>query len=456
MTNKSLKSVLIVSVMALAPVQPAMADAGDFIAGALLGAVANQAARNNKQKRTRTRTVRKARPRLPSTQEGREIQSSLNYFGFDAGTVDGQLGRKSKNAISNYQIYLGYAPTGQLSAFERNLLISSYNRAQAGGFATQQLVAGTPDGTRGLLRLYRDEMAGNALPQNGTPVPTVMAVAPPTTVVVNPAPVVNAAPTVPVPELTAAPVAVAAAQPAPASPNLPNFMGGGAAQSLASHCNKISLLTNSNGGFTTSETLVDANFALNEQFCLARTYAIAEGEELAQAVQGFTPDQIAAQCKSFGPAMKEHVAALSLKPTAEVMQGVSSFILQTGMSPAQMAGSAKICLSVGYRTDDMDVAVGSALILTVLGEKVYGELLGHHLAQGFGTSSRRDLALAWYDMGLTAVENGATPAFMPGMSDRTKLLRKASMSFSGQTQQQLPSAEMTPQPAALPAFGLPQ
>ena len=72
------------------------------------------------------------------------------------------------------------------------------------------------------------------------------------------------------------------------------------------------------------------------------------------------------------------------------MSDVSAFALSSGMAPAQLSGTAKICLSVGYRTDDMDVALASALLLTALGEAVYGELIGHHLALGFGAA-----ALIW-------------------------------------------------------------
>ncbi len=71
--------------------------------------------------------------------------------------------------------------------------------------------------------------------------------------------------------------------------------------------------------------------------------------------------------------IKDHVAALSLKPSAEVHKDVGAFVLQTGMSPAQLSTTAKICLSVGYRTDDMNVAIGSGLLLTVLGEQAVNE-----------------------------------------------------------------------------------
>ncbi len=210
-------------------------------------------------------------------------------------------------------------------------------------------------------------------------------------------------------------------------------MGGGAQASLASHCNTVSLLTNSNGGFTTLASMSDAGFALNEQFCLARTYAIAKGEELAGKVQGFTPQQIAAQCGGFGPAMKDHVAALSLKSQEEVLKDVGGFVLKSGMSPAQLSGTAKICLSVGYRTDNLDVAIGSALLLAVLGEGAYGELMGHHLAQGFGASRRPDLALAWYEMGLDAVSSGSEAVFAPGQPERNDLIRKAAFTLTGNT-----------------------
>lgn len=93
--------------LAIIPVERVEADAGDFIAGAIIGGIVGANAK--KQRRTTTRKVyrqKSSKPRLPSTQEGRNIQASLNYFGFNAGAVDGQLGRKTRNAVSQYQAYL--------------------------------------------------------------------------------------------------------------------------------------------------------------------------------------------------------------------------------------------------------------------------------------------------------------------------------------------------------------
>lgn len=424
MLTKYMTGAVVAMSLAAVPAERVEADSRDFIAGAIIGGIVG--ANVKKQRRTTTkRTYKKkrkaSRPSIPATQEGRNIQASLNYFGFDAGVVDGQLGRKTRDAVSQYQGYMGYPVTGQLSEFEKNLLISSYNRAQAGGHSVQQQIAATPDGTRGLLKTYRAEMAGTT-------------VAPATSV--TPA---------------AAPAAALAAAVAPKEEtSLPNFMGSGSQVSLASHCNTVSLVTNSNGGFTTLAGMTDPNVALNEQFCLARTYAIAKSEELSSKVSGFTPAQIAQQCAGFGPAMAEHVNALSLKSRDAVVADVSSFILNTGMTQDQLRGTARICLGAGYRTDDMDVAVGSALLLFAMGEKVYGELMGHHLAQGFGPAKRPDMAASWYQSGLDAVDTGSVAVFAPGQPARTELIRQASQRLNGTA-----PAVPAPKPVSASGSGVP-
>jgi len=192
----------------------------------------------------------------------------------------------------------------------------------------------------------------------------------------------------------------------------------------------VSLVTNTNGGFTTADFIQDSNQVLNEQFCLARTYAIAEGEQLMSTITGFSKEQIEGQCGQLGGAMKNEIAALSLKDNGGVMSDVSNFVLKNKISPAQMMGTAKVCLSVGYRTDDMNVAVSSTLLLVALGSQPYAELLGHHLNNGFGATQRPDLATAWYGQALEALEGGATAVFAPGQPERVGLLRKAAMMSS--------------------------
>jgi len=423
-----------------------------LLAGAIIGGLVGHEVARNKQRQQRVvrRSYQKPRAvsRISQAQraENREVQSSLNYFGFPVGGVDGSLGRKSRAAISDYQVHLGYPVTGYLTDYEKSFLLGSYRRALAGGALTNQQIAINAQGPRGLLHVYRDEAAGI---RPATTVPTTA-----TTVIVAPQPAPAPAAT----EVVATEAATVPTLPVETDTAgaLPNFFGSSTAASLASHCNQVNLLTSTNGGFATADTMLDANQALNEQFCLARTYAISYGEEKAAAIEGFTPQQIASQCVAFAPALKDHVAALSIKSRDDVIRDVSNFVLQSGLAPAQLTGTAQICLSVGYRTDNMDVALGSALLLTALGDSVYGELMGHHLAQGYGVAKRMDLSMAWYEMGLSAIENGAVPVFAPGQPERSALIRKATFSLDG-TKQGSAKALVQPTAAAkLPTFSLDQ
>lgn len=427
MKLKAIATAGIAAGLILGPVERAQADAGDAIAGALIGGMIGHAIAKDQQKRKSSTSRSSKTPSMSSAQreQNREIQTALNYFGYGVGSPDGVLGRKSRSAITEYQLMLGYPATGEITEHERIILVTSYHRAVAGGPMVAQTVASHPMGMRGLLLAQRDEMAGISQQQAVAPMQPA------------PAPMPTLMPAAP-----AAPVEAAA-------PAMPNFMGSGATQvSLASHCNKISLLTNSNGGYVTSATMTDAAFALGEQFCLARTYAMASGEDLAAKVAGFTPQQVSEQCAAFGPILSEHVASLSLKPRDEVLKAVQGFVLTSGMSPAQLSGTAKICLGVGYTTDAMDVAIGSALLLTAMGEGAYGELLGHHLTQGFGATVRPDLALDWYQLGIDAMGAGSA-IFAPGLNGRPDLIRKAAFTMAGRAGELAPVV-----PAALPQFAL--
>lgn len=403
----------LVATLAMTPAAPVLARSGDVLGGLIVGGILGAAIANDVNRKKSGTTVYRYSSSSAQRVANREVQTALNYFGYPVGVADGSLGPKSRAAISQYQVLMGYPGSGQLTEFERSVLVTAYQRAQVGGPWVSQTIATHPMGLRGLLLMQRDEMAG-IVPQGG-------------------------AATLPAVEVAPAPLPLPAIEPA-----LPSFMGSGVTMaSLGSHCNKVSLLTNTNGGYTTAAAMTDANFALAEQFCLARTYAMATSEDLTAKVAGFTPQQIAEQCKGFGPALKDNVTALSMQPRDQVLQGVSAFVLESGQAPEQLAGAARVCLGVGYNTDAMDVAIGSALLLTALGEKAYAELLGHHLSQGFGASVRPDLALGWYEMGLEATQAG-TGIFVPGLPDRGDLIRKAAYTINGRSE--------AVAPAPLPVF----
>ncbi len=531
MCSKKISAGFLALAVGISPVTEAAAG-NDGIVGGIIGGIIGGAIANSQSRHTTTRrTTRRTGASRATRAANREIQNSLNYFGFPAGTPDGALGRKSRAAISQYQAFMGYGVTGKLSLYERDFLVNSFNRAQSGGYATQQLIDEQGQGTRGLLIAYREEQTGGGnnfagagggslggLPPAvsasvreiakssdptamqliqragfvqladmnadgrtdyildtsvtgsafwcnadncavriflSTPkgyqrndfqafnvVPamfnchgdTCAKVDAPTTQMVT-APVTPPAQTLPQttqvvgqPVPTAIPSVRTASTDAAAAPlsALPNFMANDSVQaSLASHCNQVSLITSSNGGFATNAAMSDPNFILEEQFCLARTYAISEGEDMARKLVGVTNTQLEQQCDAFGPAMKDQIAALSLKPYDQVTKEVETFVISTGMAPAQLSGTAKVCLSVGYRTDNMDVVLGSAMLLTVLGQTAYAELLGHHLTQGFGVTKRPDLGKGWYQAGFDALSGGALAVFAPGNPERTALIHEA-------------------------------
>ncbi|WP_299040908.1 peptidoglycan-binding domain-containing protein [uncultured Tateyamaria sp.] len=187
MLSKTLISAAIAASLALVPATRAAADGKDFIAGAIIGGIGgaiiqNEVRKNKERNAARQRAVaprtyaakprtyrapakKTYRPSIPATPEGRDIQSSLNYFGFNAGSVDGRVGSKTRSAITDYQRYMGYEGTGQLTSFQQHLLTSAYFRAEAGGNRTFQDIASHPDGTRGLLKIYREDLAAGSAQQ---------------------------------------------------------------------------------------------------------------------------------------------------------------------------------------------------------------------------------------------------------------------------------------------------
>ncbi len=549
----SLVAILSISVSAV-PFEAARAQegiVGGIIGGIIGGAIANQQ-RPVPQQRVQTQQrprVQQARPTVNTAQrqQNRAVQTALNHFGWNVGSADGVIGPRSREGISRYQAFLGFGATGQLSEFERNILLTAHQRAIIGGPAVAQTVAAHPQGLRGLVLAVRDEMSGRpaaAVQTAGTyGLPAVVAaavdeiaassdpsamqlvqragfiqladlngdgrtdyiidtsvtgsafwcsaqactvqvfVSTPDGYVRNDfqafnvtpamfrctrgtcelgessAPVTVAAP--PTPEIAPTrevALSVPSAQPAArmpepeaaTAPAIPNFFGSGTAaeRSLASHCNRVGLVSTANGGLATRETMTDPTLVLNEQFCLARTFSVTKGEEMMTQVQGVTPDQIVAQCRSFAPALAPQVAALSVQPRDEVIREMSAFVIQSGMSTDQLAATARICLSVGYKLDDMALALGSGLLLVSLGERAYGELMGHHLMLGYGLAGRKDLAMAWYELGLDPAK---TEVIAPMQSDRDLLLRAAL--FPKEAATQPPAAA---QPVALPSFVLTQ
>ena len=292
----ALSGALSIAIALTSATRPAEAgDAGAFIGGVaagVLGTLAVQHAREPQRSTQRHYVAPRAQVSSYQRDSNRAVQTSLNYFGFPAGTPDGVMGANSRAAVAQYQAFIGDPATGVLTDYERAFLTSSYDRAIAGGVATSQTIATQGQGTRGLLVAYRQEQLGiPAQPQ---------AVQPPVVVPPVPAPAVTeASATVP-----AAPAPARAATAAPGA-GLPAFIAATATPSMAAACDRTAVATSRNGGPQAYRigARLDTLQAVGEQFCLARTYAIDDGESLASAAQGFSAAEIQSQCEAFTPSM---------------------------------------------------------------------------------------------------------------------------------------------------------
>lgn len=320
--------------------------------------------------------------------ENRRVQTALNYFSFPVGTPDGALGRKSKAAIGDYQAYIGSAVTNALNDDDKQFLLNSYDKAVAGGDATKQIALRQPDGNKGLLKYFKNQaQAGTMVPQT----PQVEATG-----------------------------------------GFTGFNTQAQANSIANYCNNITLKTSTNGGYVSLDTMTDPHQALDEQFCLARVFAISKSEEMVQKVLGGTTiEQMEAQCEQLVPMFSQEVSSLSISSLQDVIKDTGNVIVGTGMKPQQLIFSGEICLGIGYRTDNTELSLASALMLSALGKMPYAELMGHHLINGFGTTQRNDLAGQWYDAAVQSVQSGQPAVFAPSNAGRMPLISAASSQLGG-------------------------
>jgi hypothetical protein len=141
--------------------------------------------------------------------------------------------------------------------------------------------------------------------------------------------------------------------------------------------------------------------------------------------------EIEEQCEVFALSMAGHVARLVSQAPGQAVAELQDFAVGTGMPQALLSANARICLGVGYRTDNAELALASALVLVGLGEQAYGEQVGHHLLRGFATAKRQDRGLEWIAGTVAALESGADPLVSAGAGTHFMVLQNALQTISG-------------------------
>lgn len=384
----------------LTPAEPVHAN--DLAAG-IIGALIIGGAINAHQRERQRNAQRAAAPRRDGAQveAAKQLQGALNHFGYDAGPVDGAPGRRTKAAVAVYQGSLGHPQTGDITDVERQLLLDSMARERMNPAEAMQIAATNPYGRRGLPAAYR---------QMAMPAMAAAPLAPPAQ---NPAVAPQQAL---VPEVARAPGQ--AIMPTFGVPTEP-------VRSINGHCNQVTVLTTTNGGFASVNAMPDPTLALNEQFCLARTFAIAEGQKVAASV-GATQEQITSLCGILKQRFEPKLAGYGAKSPDALAQEVRADIVAAGAPMEQMQVTGRVCLAEGYRTDDPAMATISAATLAAADLRPYSELLGHHLREGFGTPANPSAAKVWVRDAMDRIKAGAAPVFLPGQAaERAAILSKA-------------------------------
>jgi len=457
MSRKSLLTSALMAALVAMPAERAAADnAGALLGGLIIGGIVGSEIQRNRQQQQQT--VRRSTGTSSFTrQQNAEVQTALNYFNYPVGTVDGALGPRSRSAISQFQSEMGFGPTGYLQDFERAFLVGSYNRAISGGIGphSQAMAQG---GTRGLLRSFNDErlgrFAGASQPgviQPGqvqqpapgtnfaafaTPQPQVLTPAPmpaPAAVpqvltpqavpqtVPQPAPVVAAPAPAPAQALPAAPVIAAA--PAPAA--LPTLNLAAPAVSMAQFCDETNRISIANGGAMTATNVSNPGQAMGEQFCLARSFSVAKGEQMMASVQGMTSADVRASCDQVAAALGGTLGGLGSMAPDQAVASVNA--VAGGMAKPDMVNLGEICLGAGLADDEANVTLAASLLLVAADRTPYAEFVGHHLQNGFGTAANAGAAAPWYAMAMAAVDAGAQPDILPAQSSERYAVLRAAM-----------------------------
>ena len=426
-TIRLVSSAAIAALLLTGTANRASADLHGAIGAVILGCASGIVNCNNNRRTTKRSTGISSAQR----EQNRNVQSALNAFGWNVGYADGVLGRNSRNGISQYEAYMGWPVDGRLTPFERDTLIGSWRRFQAGGGSIYPNMMAR-EGGRGLLRTAINPQYPS---QFGDNVGGTFATAPAAPAPVPAAPV-QQAPAAGGTTLALAPLAPLASEEA-------------SSLSMSVRCEIVELKTEAAQGVILASNVTDSDQALSEKFCDAVSHSILKSTA-RMASTGVPEAQLVQACTQ----ITDQVAPLKTALTSETVDGTLQQMrvvnAALGLADASNAKAyGEICTGLGYRRDDADMALAGALVLTGSGQMPFGELIGHHVREGFGVGAKPDSAIEWYVRAISALEQGAEPAFpSSNAGERVSLIRAALA--------QSPQAGLAPKlPAIVPAATTP-
>lgn len=350
--------------------------------------------------------------------KNKRAQRALKHFEYRLGKVDGLMGPKTRSAIRAFERDMGFNVNGRLNTRERRLLVQTFRQSRAGDYGPYGRVVAAY-GPNGLLRAKRGEQTGELLvpehlidPVDDTEIANGPIEAPDDTMATRDAPMETVAPDRDV-EPGWTPVD---------STEEPDAIG----REMTQLCNDTNTISLANGGLMDAANLSNPTQALNEQFCQARQYVTNQGIASADALDDESWDSVDKLCERISGTLADVVAAIPDQPPEQIVEMTRSKVDEVGSRPADFVSEARMCLGLAYEAGDPVGILSSSLLLVAAGHSPYGEIVGHHLREGFGIPQNAERAKQWHLSAIEAMESGTPPDILPNQSaNRNALIRKA-------------------------------
>ncbi|MCC4244126.1 peptidoglycan-binding domain-containing protein [Stappia indica] len=134
-----------------------------FAAGAIIGSQMN---------RPRERRVYRSAPQRPRRSAAEReywmnVQASLNRLGFDAGPVDGAPGRKTRSAVTEFQMSINAVPNGKLTSEQASVLFARVNSGNSMATAPAQPAPYMQPGTMPAYQQQPQQQPAYGMPVGG-------------------------------------------------------------------------------------------------------------------------------------------------------------------------------------------------------------------------------------------------------------------------------------------------